>query len=116
MTLLTPFRSLLAVLFVMFSFAPAALAADSSTQGYGGPGGSTQTAIDPGTTPADNTASSFTTPSSTCSSSSGSSGSGSNCSSKSLAFTGSDILLIALMGGGMLLIGFGLRRLAPVRR
>jgi hypothetical protein len=87
--------------FVMFALAPAALAADSSTQGYGGPGGSTQTAIDPGTTPGDNTASNFTTPSS---------------SNASLARTGTDVLLIALMGGGLLLTGFGLRRLSATRR
>jgi len=95
-------RSLIAVSVVLLALAPAAFAQSSSTEGYGGPGGSTQTAINPGGSPGTSTASQLTTP---------------RQSNKSnLASTGSDVLLIALMGGGLLATGFGLRRLSLARQ
>jgi hypothetical protein len=99
------FRSVVAVAIASMALAPAAFAASSSTQGYGGPGGSTQTAIDPGGAPGTGTASQLTTPRQS------SQGNQSN-----LAFTGSDVLLVALMGGGLVATGFGLRRLSLSRQ
>lgn len=69
---------------LMFAFAPAAMAGDSSVEGYGGKQGSTQSKVEPGSAK----------------------------TRGSLPFTGLDLGLLVVGGAGLVLVGGYLRRLS----
>ena len=95
----------------VLAFAPAAVA-QSSIEGYAGPGGNVQSEIDPGSGSNDGTAVGGETQEATPLASAAPAADDGSDDGGALAFTGLDLGMLLVAGSFLLLAGIGLRRLA----